>query len=178
MSAAQRGLNLIEVAIVVALIAVLMAVSLPMLSRANGEARAAVCRQNLADIGIAITAHIHDHGKLPELAELPPHQPGMSLPELVTPRLKTPNVLFCPSDETDKSQSLGTSYRWTEAHNGIEAAHFEQLVDQPVLADREAFHQGIVLGINQLVLKRNQDRVQFVILGGAEHESVITTPER
>lgn len=167
MSLFQRGLSLVEICIVMALIAVLMALSLPMLSNANAEARATVCRQNLADIGNAISGYTRDYGALPSIAELPPHHPGLSLPELVAPRLQTPNILFCPSDETERSQLLGTSYRWSPAFNGMAYADLHKAIDKPVLTDRDAFHTGSELAANELLLKRAENSFQFVVTSGA-----------
>ncbi len=151
-----------------ALIAVLMALSLPMLSHANAEARSVVCRQNLSEIGGAVTGYIRDYGRLPALAELPPHEPGMSLPELIQPRLQTPNVLFCPSDETERSQLLGTSYHWATAYNGFEVSALERAVNQPIVTDRESFHQGTELAMNELVLLQDNGKYRFAVTNGDE----------
>lgn len=158
-----------------ALIAVLMALSLPMLSVANAEARSVVCRQNLADMGSAITGYIHDNDQLPSLSELPPHYEGMSLPELVSPRLHTPDVVFCPSDETDRSQVLGTSYRWVAAYNALQLNNLDRAVDMPVLLDRDTFHQGVELPVNELVLRRNErGSYNFAVIGITEQEREAT----
>lgn len=169
-SCRERGLSLIEVIIVVSLITVLMAMSLPMLSHANAEARSVVCRQNLAEIGTAVTGYMRDYGRLPKLVELPPHQPGTSLPELISQRLQTPSIAYCPSDETDRSQLLGTSYHWATAYNGMELTSLERALDQPLLNDRENFHQGTNLASNELVLKRFEGQYQFTVTGSEEDE--------
>ncbi|MFN3167438.1 MAG: Tfp pilus assembly protein FimT/FimU [Phycisphaeraceae bacterium] len=171
MSARLRGLSLIELVMVFALVAVLMALSLPMLSHANAEARSVVCRQNLAEIGGAVNGHLRDYGMLPRLAELPPHEPGMSLPELVGPRLQTPNVTFCPSDETERSQVLGTSYRWATAFNALKATELDRALDQPILHDRETYHAGTEIGVNELMLKQHRGGLRFVVTGSPEEHA-------
>ena len=148
---------------VLAMIAVLMALSLPMLGHANAQARSAVCQQNLAEIGSAINSYLVDHGRMPLLVELPPHQPGLSLPELVGPKLLTTNALFCPSDQTDDSQLLGTSYHWETAYNNMAVPQFDSVAGQPLLADREAFHHGADLERNELVLRKNNEHYQFTV---------------
>jgi len=170
-SARLRGVSLIELVMVFALVAVLMALSLPMLSHANAEARSVVCRQNLAEIGGAVNGHLRDYGMLPRLAELPPHEPGMSLPELIGPRLQTPNVTFCPSDETDRSQLLGTSYRWATAFNSLKASELQRALDQPILNDREAYHAGTEIGVNELILQRKNGKLRFVVTAAPDDQA-------
>ena len=153
----HKGLSLIEVLIVVTLIATMMALSLPMLSSANAEARSEVCRQNLIDIGGAIVSYTQDTSHLPAINEFPPHHEGLSLPKLVSRRLQTPNVIFCPSDETDRSQLLGTSYRWTNTFNEREPDDLEQSLGQPLLSDREAFHYASAMPVNEIILSRDRE---------------------
>src|SRR5690606_24939145 len=120
--------------------------------------------------------YLRDYGKLPHLAELPPHEPGMSLPELIGPRLRTPNVVFCPSDETDRSQVLGTSYRWATAFNGLEFAGLDRALDQPLLQDREAFHLGTDRASNELLLRKEKGMFQFIVTGSTEEQVQDASP--
>ena len=151
--------------IVVALIGVLMAFSLPMLTQANEQARSTVCRQNLADIGEAVSAYATDQQHMPTVVQMPPHHEGLSLPELLHSRLHTPNALMCPSDETEDSQLLGTSYRWSPGFNGIAVAELERMRGRPLLSDREAYHASAELPSNELVIQRHGNRYQFVVTG-------------
>lgn len=171
-----RGLSLIEVLLVMVLITVLMALSLPMFSHANAEARAVICRQNLAEIGTAVTGHIRDYGRLPAIAELPAHEPGLSLPELVQSRLQSSDALFCPSDETDRSQILGTSYHWRSAFNGFTIADFERALDQTLVSDRESFHAGTDLPSNELILRRSGGKFQFAVTGSDDDPAPTAQP--
>lgn len=152
MSFARRGLSLVEMLIVVTLIATMMALSLPMLSNANAKARAELCRQNMYEIGQTVSSFTQDMGCLPTLHGLEPPQAGLSLPEFVEPRLNSHYVVFCPSDETDQSIVLGTSYRWNSTFNGKRPGEFDSLLGMPMLADREAFHAGPDLPTNELAL--------------------------
>lgn len=165
MSAHLRGLSLLEVVIVVALISVLMALSLPMLSHGNAEARSALCRQNLSDMGGAVTSYLNDQGKLPDIVPLPAHEQGLSLPELVKPRLQTPNAVFCPSDETQRSHLLGTSYQWSTMCNGKSRASLSQAVGQPLITDRDAFHSGVGVSSNELIIGRREGELLFFVPG-------------
>lgn len=165
-----RGLSLVELMIVITLIVALMVMSLPMLSNANAEARSVVCRQNLADMGGAITGYILDHDHVPSLVALPPHQPGLSLPELVQDRLHTPQVLYCPSDETGESHRLGTSYHWAPAYNGMQLNQLMRAVDMPMLTDRMSFHQGAAMPMNELVLQQSGEGAYYFTVTGLTEE--------
>ena len=153
---------------VLAMIAALMAISLPMLNHANAQARSAVCQQNLVEIGNSVSVYVLDHGQLPQLFELPPHEPGMSLPELVGQRLQSDNVTFCPSDETERSHVLGTSYHWSTSYNSMPLSSLNRAVDQTLVSDREAFHQGAETQINELVLRQKDGQFRFIVTGSPE----------
>lgn len=165
-SLTHRGLSLIEVLIVVTLIAVMMALSLPMLSTANAEARSAVCRQNLADMALAVSSYTNDLGHLPSLHALPPEYQGQSLPEWIAHRVSTPYAVFCPSDETEASQTLGTSYRWNSAYNGLKLSELSKTLHQPLLSDRDAYHIGSATAMNEVVLSRDESGYLFTVPGG------------
>lgn len=165
MSHARRGLSLIELLIVVTLIATMMALSLPMLSSANAKARSELCRKNMAEIGQTVASFTQDMGCLPTLHGLDPAQAGLSLPEFVEPRLQSQYALFCPSDETEASVILGTSYQWASAFNGLRVGEFENVLGRPLLADRESFHTGPDLPINEMVLVEDDAGYRLTLLG-------------
>ena len=160
----QRGLSLIEVTIVLTLISVMMALSLPMLSSANARARSELCQQNLVEIGQAIVSVTHESGRLPTLYNLAPEQTGQSLPELIEPLRLSPNIVFCPSDETEASQALGTSYRWGEAFNGQSPDAIQQVLGQRVLADREAYHPNAQQTINEMVVVQDDSGLHLSLV--------------
>jgi prepilin-type processing-associated H-X9-DG protein/prepilin-type N-terminal cleavage/methylation domain-containing protein len=57
--------TLVELLVVVAIIAILAGLLLPALSRANQTADSAVCRNNLRQMGVAISLYINDNGAYP-----------------------------------------------------------------------------------------------------------------
>ena len=62
----ERGFTLIELLVVIAVIALLMAVLLPVLGRVRKQAKSIVCQSNLRQWGIGFSAYVGDHdGKMP-----------------------------------------------------------------------------------------------------------------
>ena len=68
----RRGLTLLELLICIAIIALLLAILLPTLSRARSVANRSLCASNLRQIGIGWALYIQDsNDRLPRTAELP-----------------------------------------------------------------------------------------------------------
>ena len=65
----SRAFTLTELLVVIAIIAVLAALLLPALSRANEQARRTACRNLLHQIGLGLQMYVQDDGYYPPLAE-------------------------------------------------------------------------------------------------------------
>ncbi len=61
----KTAFTLIELLVVIAVIAILAALLLPVLSRAKSAADSAVCKSNLRQLGLAISAYVQDTGTYP-----------------------------------------------------------------------------------------------------------------
>ncbi|MEM9414606.1 MAG: type II secretion system protein [Planctomycetota bacterium] len=148
-----RGLNLVEVLVAVCLIAVLAAVSLPMLSQANSGARSAACRANLMTLGHALADYQQSHGTLPALMNR--NDRALDVPTIDTfLTLSNPqrSALHCPGDDTGTFERTGTSYVWlapwgpsTQQLTGDNA-----WLNAPILSDKAPFHTDQQLPYNAL----------------------------
>jgi prepilin-type processing-associated H-X9-DG protein len=61
----ERGLALVELLVVVAVIIVLLGLSLPVLRQVRGQVRSTVCRSNLSQLMVEFLAYEATHGVLP-----------------------------------------------------------------------------------------------------------------
>ena len=65
-----RGFSLIELMVVIGIIALLIAIFLPTLSRARQQANRTKCLNNVRQIGVGIAMYLHDNKDLPPLDEV------------------------------------------------------------------------------------------------------------
>ena len=123
----RRGFTLVELLVVIAVVAVLAAMLLPVLSRARESARKAACQSNLRQIGTAFRLYASDYdGLYPCNGDrnlwmgrnwrvvLQSYLPGgrmQSLPPGYSQPLQVQHsdVLLCPSDERGGA-GLGTNF--------------------------------------------------------------------
>jgi prepilin-type processing-associated H-X9-DG protein/prepilin-type N-terminal cleavage/methylation domain-containing protein len=106
-----RGFTLTELLAVMAVIAVLVAILIPVLGGAREAARSAVCQSNLRQIGIALTMFVNDHGYYPAIAEVGQIMdgtgPGTGYQQDLLPYMDAAHdIMFCPSNDP--------RYRWHE----------------------------------------------------------------
>lgn len=113
-STTRRAFTLIEILVVLAIIAVLAAILLPVLSTVREKGRAAVCQSNLKQIGTSITMYTQDWEHFPRAldaadkyapeiwASWPDGAKIMAetplLPVVLDPYIKGNAIWGCPSD--------------------------------------------------------------------------------
>lgn len=144
----QRAFTLIEVLVVVAVIAVLVALAIPLIGISKGRADSANCLTRLRVLGLGLNLYVAEHEmKLPPLAagrnsrseEVP------VIDNTLNTYIDSPDAFRCPSD-TQIYQQSGTSYYWNSVLSGqpLAALNFlgiPEISKIPVLMDKEGWHK-------------------------------------
>lgn len=123
--------TLLEMLVVIAIIGILAALLLPVISRVKARAQNTACISQLRQLGIAARLYADDNNsKLPFAERLPsqPMWPGHVLPRIsdvlgpVAGGPAAPNgvkVIFrCPRDREGYFEVEGSSYMWNSSANG------------------------------------------------------------
>jgi prepilin-type N-terminal cleavage/methylation domain-containing protein/prepilin-type processing-associated H-X9-DG protein len=89
----RAGFTLIELLVVISILALLVAILLPTLSRVRKQARAVACQSNLRQSGLCFAAWAAENdGKLPDFM----YGPTTVLRLLAGPSLEREDILLCP----------------------------------------------------------------------------------
>jgi len=109
----RKAFTLIELLVVISVIAVLMAVLLPVLGRVRKQAKSVVCKANLRQWGIAFSAYVGDHdGRMPGYVGAPRlddlHQWFFPLKAYGT---EYEDRLLCPATSPRHVRGQGPSFR-------------------------------------------------------------------
>lgn len=141
----KRGFTLTELLVVLAIVALLAGLLLPVLARARAEARRTQCKSQLGQIAKAVNLYADEHGqRYPTLALRPTMNDGARLCDALQAYVPDPRLFRCPADDRGLFESEGASYEWNVILNGQPPAGFlEQVVGSskaPMLYDYESFH--------------------------------------
>ena len=125
-AADRKAFTLIELAVVIALLGLLVALLLPAIQQARESSRSAVCRNNLKQIGVALAQYETIHESYPkgvegrfDLALFPGTMYGMSWWVQILPFLEQADI----ADELDR-KGANTGYVQLNSRNGALANGF------------------------------------------------------
>ena len=154
----RRAFTLVELLVVIAMIATLAALLLPVFSKAKEAGRGTACLSNLHQIGVALQLYVQDNrNHLPVMRDksLTTSNTLPSPDVVLSNYLGNVNVLRCPSDGPRYFEKTGSSYSWNSLLNGEDGDHLEAFGMKfdphamPLMYDKEKFHAGRGLGKEQ-----------------------------
>lgn len=169
----QKGVTLIEIFIVVAIIAALAAVIVPTMTRVKANAHSVQCIAKLREIGIGLNQYFADRGMIFPTMVAARESREDDVPAIDTVLLEYVGDEFafqCPSDHEGIFEKTGSSYFWNSLINGQRMGNMDLLgmIRQesgiPIASDKENFHQHVGDGVNVLYADGHVTRrLQFVI---------------
>lgn len=155
----NRGFTLTELAVVIAVLALLIALGWGAVGAALERSRDAACLSNLRQIGLAVFAYAADHNQ--QLPDLAPGRSSRSEPlpvmdEVLLPYASSPDIFRCPADRQGLYATTGTSYFWNylpvlreDGSKNLRLPALEFALTGatdpariPLVVDKEAFHGG------------------------------------
>ncbi len=140
----RGAFTLIEILVVVSIIGLLVAILLPSLRRARGQAKRTVCAGNLRSIGIGFQAYLSEtNDRMPYASFLPSITPiplegdeSIYIADVLLPHTGgNPNVFKCPRDEPGRTrpepnnrlsyfQTERSSYEYRTRLGGLTVAEY------------------------------------------------------
>jgi prepilin-type N-terminal cleavage/methylation domain-containing protein/prepilin-type processing-associated H-X9-DG protein len=147
---ASPGFTLVEVLVVVAIIAVLAGVVVPVSLSMVAKGREAACLSNMRSIGVGLQGYLQDHNQMLPTLALGRSDKNSAEPVLETvllPYVGSEDVFQCPADK-EQFAKTGSSYNWNITQNGLHISKvaFFGIEDRPesvpLVSDKEAWHPG------------------------------------
>jgi len=136
----KNGFTLIEMAITIAIIAVLAAMLLGAVMLSRKKARQTQCMSNLRQIGMGLTMYLDDYRQYPVATNMPSLELNdlEPIPTGLTPYVSD-KVFRCPLDNKEYFENESSSYEWNTRLNGQPDS---RKTDTPreALWDYEPFH--------------------------------------
>lgn len=149
----RRAFTLVELLVTIGIIALLLAILLPVTSRARAQARSSACKAQLTSIGHAVQMYLnYNKNRYPPAPALPSVNP-YNLPTLMTylnPYLdNVERVWQCPSDENLFPTEKTSFFYYNElGERRLEETFLYRIMrsssNVPVLWDAANYHGGTV----------------------------------
>jgi len=166
------GFTLTEMLIVLAIVAVLVGISFPLIKSGVRASHRAGCLSNLQQIGIGLEAYLQDHNqRMPELLaeRKSKSDEGLVLEVLLEPYLQSEAVFHCPAD-SKVFEASGSSYLWNTTQNGLARTKLSFFGEEgdlskiPLVIDKESWHGGDKAGSNFLYADYSAtNRLKFTV---------------
>jgi prepilin-type N-terminal cleavage/methylation domain-containing protein/prepilin-type processing-associated H-X9-DG protein len=147
-----RGFSLIELLVVIGIIALLLALLLPALSKARQQSRMVACKAQLANIGAAVQMYLNENdNRYPPAPYSPAFNPPPAKPlinEFLLRYVANVNEVFrCPADEDYYPEfKLSYSYYQELGERKLTDTFFFKVMRSssmvPILWDASNFHGG------------------------------------
>ena len=159
MSRSKCGFTLVELIVVMAIIAILIAIAFPATAHVVANSRAAGCVSNLRNIGAALDLYLGDHSQIMPALAAGRTSTSQNVPVIdntLNAYVRDSRVFACPADTQGIAAATGTSYYWNSALNGQSSANLKFLFangqnsEIPLLSDKEGFHPYATNKVNLL----------------------------
>lgn len=174
----RDGFTIVELVVVVAVLAVLVGIAVPVYQQVTARGRAAHCMNNLRQIGGALNLYLGDNNfTMPVLVAARESQDDeeaaldTELEDYVSGR----EVFRCVGDRGGIWRETGTSYFWNSLLNGQQSGQLEMMGRRPgaagipVVSDKESFHKRVGDEVNVLYADgRVEEEVKFRVEGGGK----------
>ena len=143
-----RGFSLTELLIVIAVIATITGIAIPLSRSILAKSREASCLNQLRGLGVALESYLQDHGPTMPVLAAGRSSTADSSPVIETvllPYTEGKEAFKCPQDTQEFSKS-GSSYLWNSTQNGLHVSKlaFFGIKDRPdkipLITDKEAWH--------------------------------------
>jgi prepilin-type processing-associated H-X9-DG protein len=159
----RRAFTLLEIAVVLAIIIAVAALTIPLWQRTQRNSRAAACMNHLRQIGAGLNKYLADHDQtFPTLvlARENKEQEVATIDTVLLSYVGDPKIFACPEDTKRLAELTGTSYLWNYKLNGqklsalnvsfVKSDTIENQSPIMVVGDKEGWHPYLKNKLNVL----------------------------
>ena len=141
-----RGITLVELLVVLAIIGVLAAIIYPISRSMIGKSREAVCLTNLRSLGVGLQSYLQEHNdKMPKLdaSRASKTDDVPVLDTVLLAYLESPEAFHCPEDKVEFAKT-GSSYSWNHLQSDLHISNLyffgvrEDTI--PLIFDKSSWH--------------------------------------